>query len=221
MPNTFDRVIVFPGFGETWDNNPQTVPRTTADEAMEMTKALVSRFDGRDPRCSLSNVDVPRPMCSYQSWSDTAQEMNGTGNGRPPQSLYVLFSFLRLRVLQCMTNTDIRIQSSLDGPIIRVFFQGESTAAQRHFHGVRDAPLSSIANAHVLPRVPLRDETYFSYVQAQGQLRPPTRQSQPLLPQCPAIHAIWVAPMTQDSCQILRTRGQVLARQIPSQWVRR
>lgn len=49
-------MIVFPGFGETWDNNPYTTPRISADQAMKMTKALVGFFSSRGRRFSSAYV---------------------------------------------------------------------------------------------------------------------------------------------------------------------
>ncbi|EIM87423.1 uncharacterized protein STEHIDRAFT_110641 [Stereum hirsutum FP-91666 SS1] len=156
-PNTFDSMIVFPGLGETWDNSPYTVPRITADQAMDMMKAL-------------TEVIVPELVRDR-----TRDEWHWEW-------------------------TPATVVSSLEDPNIQVFFQGDTAAAKRHNHTVRETPLTSTADAHVISRVPLGNEVYLRHVQEQGQFRPPTRESQPLLPQSPAIHVIWVAPMTRESC---------------------
>lgn len=105
-------------------------------------------------------------------------------------------------------------QSCPDDPVVRVFFQGSSQAAKRHWHHVPDGPLNSIVNGHTLPRILHRDWAYLDEVRST-RYRTPEFESYPVHPGTVPIHAIWAAPMTRGTCIILERHKQALARQVP------
>ncbi|EIM87422.1 uncharacterized protein STEHIDRAFT_168169 [Stereum hirsutum FP-91666 SS1] len=110
--------------------------------------------------------------------------------------------------------TPATIISYPDDPVIRVFFQGSSQAAKRHWHHVPDGPLNSVVNGHTLPRTLHRDWAYLDEVRST-RYRTPEFESYPVHPGTFPIHAIWVAPMTRGTCIILERHKQALARQVP------